>query len=397
MFLGGLVNDIRDRIAGCLLGGAIGDALGAGIEFDSITEIRRAHGPTGVTDYVEAYGRRGAITDDTQMTLFTVEGIIRASVRARAKGICNPANVVRHAYLRWYHTQGHRWPDDEFAGGPDGWLITVEDLHHGRAPGNTCLSAMAQGGTGEPDEPINTSKGCGGVMRAAPAGFVNWDAPRTRDAKNVKQHAAFIEAVGLDSPLHEELIDWFRTIPLWLELDGLRVIHACWSEPDLAQLRPLVSSENTLTKQLVVDASTAGHPAYTSVETLLKGPELLIPYGMWFRDKGKHERHHVRMKWWDDSATTWKSLLPAGTPIFTRDKRRVEALPDEPLGDAGTSLYTGDTPVIFGHYWFEAPLALTNPKALCVDYSAGAGEPLVAYRFDGEPELDEHKLLSCRT
>ena len=173
------MNDLRDRIAGCLLGGAIGDALGAGIEFDSITEIRRAHGGDGVTDYVEAYGRRGAITDDTQMTLFTVEGIIRASVRARAKeGMCHAPGVVRHAYLRWYHTQGHRWPDHDFTGGPDGWLIAVDDLHHRRAPGNTCLRAMAQGGTGEPDEPINSSKGCGGVMRAAPAGFLDWDAPQ---------------------------------------------------------------------------------------------------------------------------------------------------------------------------------------------------------------------------
>ena len=111
MLLGGHVNargavDIGDRIAGCLLGGAIGDALGAAIEFDSIDEIRRSHGPDGVTDYVEAYGRRGAITDDTQMTLFTTEGIIRASVRYRSRGICHPPSVVRHAYIRWYATQG---------------------------------------------------------------------------------------------------------------------------------------------------------------------------------------------------------------------------------------------------------------------------------------------------
>ena len=163
---------IGDRIAGCLLGGAIGDALGAGIEFDSLAEIQRVHGPDGVTDYVDAYGRRGAITDDTQMTLFTVEGMIRASVRGRTRGICHEPSVVRHAYLRWYHTQGYRWPDEEFPGGPDGWLIGEADLQHRRAPGNTCLSSMANGGHGEIEQPINDSKGCGAVMRAAPAGFI---------------------------------------------------------------------------------------------------------------------------------------------------------------------------------------------------------------------------------
>ena len=69
---------VRDRYRGCLLGGAVGDALGAGIEFASLADIRRQYGPAGVTGYVPCYGRSGAITDDTQMTLFTAEGLIRA-------------------------------------------------------------------------------------------------------------------------------------------------------------------------------------------------------------------------------------------------------------------------------------------------------------------------------
>ncbi|MFV1988931.1 MAG: ADP-ribosylglycohydrolase family protein, partial [Gemmatimonadota bacterium] len=89
-----------------MLGGAVGDALGAGIEFQTLDQIRGRHGPDGVTDYVPAYGRRGAITDDTQMTLFTAEGCIRAQRRGEDRGACDPLNVVRGAYLRWLHTQG---------------------------------------------------------------------------------------------------------------------------------------------------------------------------------------------------------------------------------------------------------------------------------------------------
>ena len=102
---------------------------------------------------------------------------------------------------------------------------------------------------------------------------------RTRSKKNRKQHAAFLAAVGLDSPLHRELVDWFTTIPLWLELDGLRVIHACWSEPDLDHMRGRVSETNSLETDLVVDASTDGHRAFAAVETLLKGPEISFPMG----------------------------------------------------------------------------------------------------------------------
>ena len=162
------------RVIGCLLGGAVGDALGAGIEFDSWKRIARKHGPSGVTGLVEAYGRRGAITDDTQMTMFTAEGLIRASVRQREKGICHVPSVVRHAYLRWLWTQGDPAPlQAAFGSGtPDGWLVGLPALRARRAPGITCTGALAVGGHGTIEAPLNDSKGCGGVMRAAPVGFV---------------------------------------------------------------------------------------------------------------------------------------------------------------------------------------------------------------------------------
>jgi hypothetical protein len=217
---------------------------------------------------------------------------------------------------------------------------------------------------------------------------------RRRNPKNRKQHAAFIGAVGLDSPLHRELIDWFKTIPLWLELDGLRVIHACWSEADLAVLRRQVSASNTLTDELVVDASNSAHAAYASIETLIKGPEVRIPNGMKFRDKGNHTRANVRLKWWDESATKWSDLLSPDETVVDADGSVVDGLPDEPIPERLRRRNDSDVPVIFGHYWFEVPLAMANPLALCVDYSAGAGGPLVAYRFDGEPELALDKLVS---
>ena len=153
---------VRERFRGCLLGGAVGDALGGPVEFMPRSEIVERFGEQGTRDYVPAYGRLGAITDDTQMTLFTAEGMLRGWVRSCRRGIpaCF-ATTTAHAYLRWLETQGYLtqsdWPTP-------GWLITHKELFSQRAPGGTCISALRSFRRGNL-RAVNGSKGCGGVMR----------------------------------------------------------------------------------------------------------------------------------------------------------------------------------------------------------------------------------------
>ncbi|MFI6587343.1 ADP-ribosylglycohydrolase family protein [Embleya sp. NPDC050493] len=167
------LQDFRARVRGCLVGGAIGDALGAGIEFLSLAEIRAQHGPDGVVGYVTAYHRHGAITDDTQMTLFTVEGLIRAHVR-RDTGAWHPPTDLHGAYLRWKATQSEWGPDERK---DEGWLVREEWLYSSRAPGSACLRGLEDESVmGTLERPKNPdSKGCGAVMRSAPFGLlVGW-------------------------------------------------------------------------------------------------------------------------------------------------------------------------------------------------------------------------------
>lgn len=165
------------RIRGCLLGGALGDALGAPVEFDSWATIQQRFGPAGITGFSPAYGRVGAITDDTQMTLFTAEGLIRARQRWLDRGIANVPSVINRAYMRWLSTQGHAPPPDpDWIAIETGWLLKQSFLNCRRAPGTTCLSALQAGGGGTVKRPANNSKGCGGVMRVAPIGLVADDA-----------------------------------------------------------------------------------------------------------------------------------------------------------------------------------------------------------------------------
>jgi ADP-ribosylglycohydrolase len=142
-----------EQIRGCLLGLAIGDALGAPVEFMSLSAIKQRYGAGGITDLETWSGfPAGSYTDDTQMTISTIEGMLAADTRGRERGIVNWQEQVYHAYLRWLETQNH--------------------AYQRRAPGNTCLTALRSGVMGVVEKPINNSKGCGGVMRTAPVGLI---------------------------------------------------------------------------------------------------------------------------------------------------------------------------------------------------------------------------------
>ena len=163
--------DWASRFRGCLLGGAVGDALGAPVEFMDLSAIRSTFGRSGIRDFAPAFGRLGAITDDTQMSLFTAEGLLRHHVGTRCGGSgADPLGAVGDAYLRWLATQSHPVKMTGFR--LDGWLIGHRELFSRRAPGMTCLAALkARRAVGDGTPAKNDSKGCGGVMRAAPVGL----------------------------------------------------------------------------------------------------------------------------------------------------------------------------------------------------------------------------------
>ncbi|AWF58860.1 ADP-ribosylglycohydrolase family protein [Pseudomonas aeruginosa] len=162
-----------DRVLGCLLGGAVGDAFGYAVEFDSLAKIRECFGEQGLTRPVFQDGKL-VVSDDTQMTLFTLEGILRSTDVNGEPTSSVLLDEVRHAYLDWYDTQLGKQSASSVL---HGRLAARPALRVKRAPGNTCLSALKSGGQGSIERRINQSKGCGGVMRTAPLGFlqdVDW-------------------------------------------------------------------------------------------------------------------------------------------------------------------------------------------------------------------------------
>lgn len=164
---------VRDCICGSLMAGAAGDALGYPVEFMSRNAILSKYGSNGITRFELDKNGKALVSDDTQMTLFTINGMLMGITRGFMRGIGgSPENYVEYAYMDWYYTQtGVKKSDSSGDDYVFTWLRDLPELAHRRAPGITCLNACESLIRGE--QPNNNSKGCGGIMRVAPMGLLD--------------------------------------------------------------------------------------------------------------------------------------------------------------------------------------------------------------------------------
>lgn len=159
-----------NKYKGCLIGGAAGDALGYPVEFMFVDDIFFIFGENGITDY-KLTDNIAQISDDTQMTLFTANGLLLGTTDKQYE------KHISQAYIDWLRTQDK--PFTYMVNDRPSWLLTEKELFARRAPGNTCLSAITQGANGTIEQPLNNSKGCGGIMRIAPIGLYFTDSTLT--------------------------------------------------------------------------------------------------------------------------------------------------------------------------------------------------------------------------
>lgn len=214
-------------------------------------------------------------------------------------------------------------------------------------------------------------------------------------SRNRHQHAAFLTQVETSPALHAEVVDWFLTLPLWLDLPELRLVHACWHQPYIAWLGERLHEGRFLTPELLVEAciepnsvdKDGAEPSiFKAVEALTKGIELQLPLEHEFTDKDGIARSRVRSRWWDPTATTFRELanMPGGERQY---------LPDSQVPAHMLLAHGAGKPVFFGHYWMTGKPSLQAPLAVCVDYSAGNGGALVAYRHDAGAPLSNEQFV----
>ena len=178
---------------------------------------------------------------------------------------------------------------------------------------------------------------------------------RKHSAKNEEQHAEFLSQIGKNPEAHKDAISWFRALPVWLDLPGLRVVHACWHDTSRKELEPFLNDVGCLTDEGVLESYRHGSVAHSAIEILLKGPEERLPEGIYFIDKDGHRRGEVRLRWWDQDATTFRKAA-----LGMEGKEH--EIPDSSL--TKDYRYHEGKPVFFGHYWLT-----DEPRYYCAQCS----------------------------
>lgn len=186
-----------------------------------------------------------------------------------------------------------------------------------------------------------------------------------------------------------EFLEWFYTIPLFIEEDDFRAVHACWDR-DLIEKFKRVQGGNRIDEDFLHASSAIESFAGQVMDTLLRGTDLRLPEGLSISSRDGYTRQFFRTKFWADNAQTYADVvfqpdpLPesiAQRPLTAAERRQLRTYPPE------------EKPVFVGHYWMEGEPAPLKPNVACIDYSAVKYGKLVAYRMDGERILSPDKFV----
>ena len=205
---------------------------------------------------------------------------------------------------------------------------------------------------------------------------------RVRGPRNRSQHKAFIDAVGEDSALHKEMVEFFLTLPIAVETNEFRATHACWHPGSLDVIAPYLNADGSMKPDALLGSLVKGTELYEPMEVLLKGFEIELPNGFSFTDKGGTVRTKSRIQWWNTDATNYRSaVIP---------EEGLENLPEIELPDH-LKIAPSNKLTFFGHYWMSGTPYLLSPKVACLDFSIAKDGVLAAYSWRGEDELiDAH-------
>ena len=223
---------------------------------------------------------------------------------------------------------------------------------------------------------------------ATPRGVAAGGFLRKHSDQNAQQHSDFLRQVREGSALHREVVEWFKSLPVMLDLGGIRVVHAWWHQPHIDFVAGSTSAGVPMSDEFLQAAYVQESAAWRAMAGLTKGLEIRLPAGHSFSDRSGIERHEVRTKWWHNNPRSFRDVAIVGAD----EQHRV---PDQPLPQSFEVTPVEGTPIFIGHYWMTGVPELQSPKVVCVDYSAGKEGPLVAYRWDGERELDARRFVEA--
>ncbi len=221
--------------------------------------------------------------------------------------------------------------------------------------------------------------------------------------KNFIQHKEVLQEIATrGNSRWQTYLEWFRRMPLFLEIDGLRVVHACWDQwsVDFIKNNNTRDNQGRLTDEFLISSAKKGTNQFNAVDALLKGLEIMLPSGHpGVYDKDNNLRKKLRLKWWM-IPHEFKNAKTYGQIVRVNEYAMEEIAGLEIPGNILTGIKkikkketTNNIPVFFGHYWFTGEPQLLTKTAACLDYSVARGGKLVCYRWDGEQSLDNSKFV----
>jgi hypothetical protein len=206
---------------------------------------------------------------------------------------------------------------------------------------------------------------------------------------NKQQHAATLSAFSGHASEWAGWLDWFKGLPLFYEVPGLRAVHACWCERSVERVR----HRSLRDMDFLLEATEKETEAWEAVETLLKGPEINVArYGLTVHAPGDRRREEMRVRWWGYDAPSYALPKISMPPGALETEQRLEHAEIRHL----PNLSPGGPPVFFGHYKMphHRGFAPVDQGICCLDYGAGSGGALVAYRWDGEQEPEACRFVA---
>ena len=208
---------------------------------------------------------------------------------------------------------------------------------------------------------------------------------RDRTEKNREQHQETLDQ--LSNQEMRDAILWFKTLPVAIEFDDFRVAHASWQTRDIQSIETGFATLGRFTTDFMASACDPTNPLCRAIENILKGPELQLPKGHSFFDKGGHQRFSTRVRWYTDST----GMTLQDYSIGAGDNLPEGGVPNDPKLKIDHYL-PAERPVFFGHYWLQGiPMPFASNVA-CVDYSVAKEGKLCAYQWrPGETILNANR------
>lgn len=212
---------------------------------------------------------------------------------------------------------------------------------------------------------------------------------RPRTLTNTAQHIDFLSEFPLGSDAHREAVGWFETFPVYVEMDGFRLTHACWHQNSLDICQPYFADDNTLTDAAYEAYDTENEEGFReAMNVLMKGPEFCLPKEAEYLDAHGQPRRRARLYWWKDnvgeSDCEYFQYSQSIVPFLSQNTlRNVQAVRKK-------FKYASEVPVLFGHYNLKGALSMPFGNAACINFE----DRIVAYRWNqGDTSLQPGRLV----